>query len=63
MRIDGAGSKRLRVGGLLASAAVMLALVPAAAAAATTCTPATNIEAIVDDSGSMLGSDTNALRA
>lgn len=32
------------------------------AAAAVTCTPKTNVEAIIDDSGSMLGSDSNRLR-
>lgn len=55
--------KRALVAGTVASALLALAgpLAPGAAAAAN-CTPKTNIEAIVDDSGSMLGTDSSKLR-
>ena len=48
---------------LLASAiAAMAAAFPASAATTTGCVPAQNIEAIIDDSGSMLGTDPDANR-
>lgn len=55
--------KRALIGATLASSLLAIAgpLAPGAAAAAT-CTPATNIEAIIDDSFSMEGSDPNRLR-
>ncbi len=56
-------SRRLAI---VATAALALAATSAgapSAGGATTCTPATNIEAIVDDSGSMGGTDFNKLRA
>ena len=49
----------------VAVAAMMLALagpLATGAAAAANCTPKTNIEAIIDDSGSMLGTDSSKLR-
>ena len=55
--------RRALVGITAASSLLALAgpLAPGAAAAAN-CTPKTNIEAIIDDSGSMLGTDSNKLR-
>jgi von Willebrand factor type A domain len=50
---------------VLGAAAIGLAVgaqAPSAHAAAATCTPATNIEAIIDDSGSMAVTDQNRLR-
>jgi hypothetical protein len=52
----------LLVVGLLAPLPTVLGAAPGAAAAAPTCRPASNIEAIVDDSGSMIISDPNVLR-
>src|SRR4051812_35905470 len=52
------GARRSRWA-LIAIAPVVLGAPPAAHAA---CTPATNIEAIVDDSGSMFATDSNRLR-
>jgi hypothetical protein len=55
--------KRALIGATVASSLLALAgpLAPGAAAAVN-CTPKTNIEAIIDDSGSMLASDLNRLR-
>jgi hypothetical protein len=50
------------VGGLVSSALVVPSVVAGPAAAAAACTKATNIEAIIDDSGSMFGTDSNRLR-
>jgi hypothetical protein len=56
-------SRRLAI--LIATAALAIAATSASAPVANgaTCTPATNIEAIIDDSGSMSGTDFNKLRA
>jgi hypothetical protein len=52
-----------KVGVLLLAASLLIGLsVPVGAVAAPACTPATNIEAIVDDSGSMSITDPNRLR-
>lgn len=48
--------------GLATILVALFALSPSSAIAGTACTPATNIEAIIDDSGSMGGTDFNALR-
>jgi len=52
------------VGGLVSTALVVpgVASPAGAATAAAACTPVTNIEAIIDDSGSMAGTDSNRLR-
>lgn len=47
---------------LAAAIAVVAAAFPAGASAAAKCVPAQNIEAIIDDSGSMLGTDPDANR-
>src|SRR3954467_13919306 len=57
----------LRTSGLLLGAAIVAAaLAPtsghAAVARAAACTPVKNVEAIIDDSGSMAGTDSNRLR-
>ena len=52
----------LAAGGLVSAALVLPGTVTAPAGAAAACSPATNIQAIVDDSGSMAGSDTGRLR-
>jgi hypothetical protein len=50
-------------GGLVSAALVVVpGVVAGPAGAAAACTPATNIEAIIDDSGSMFGTDPNRLR-
>ena len=54
--------KRALIGATVASSALALAGPLAAGAVAATCTPKTNIEAIVDDSGSMGITDINKLR-
>jgi hypothetical protein len=50
------------VAGGLVSAALVIPGVASPAGAAAACTPATNIEAIIDDSGSMFSTDSNRLR-
>jgi len=50
------------VAGGLVSTALVLPVVASPADAGAACTPAKNIEAIVDDSGSMFGTDPNRLR-
>src|SRR5664280_507991 len=56
----------LPTAGAVAAALAVLAIVPGAGAqrarAATSCTPVSNIEAIIDDSGSMSSTDPNRLR-
>jgi hypothetical protein len=53
----------LVAGGLVSTALVMpIPGVASPAGAAAACTPVTNIEAIIDDSGSMFGTDSNRLR-
>jgi hypothetical protein len=48
---------------LLAAAALAAAVAaPASSQAAAACTPVSNVEAIIDDSGSMTGTDSNRLR-
>src|SRR3954471_21888104 len=50
-------------GGLVSTALVLpIAGVASPAGAAAACTPVTNIEAIIDDSGSMFSTDSNRLR-
>jgi len=58
---------KLRTPGLIVGAAIVAAaLAPssgqAVGARAAACTPVKNVEAIIDDSGSMTGSDSNRLR-
>ncbi len=54
---------KLISGAALAGLVSLVAMVPGASAAALpNCTPATNIEAVIDDSGSMLGTDPGRLR-
>jgi hypothetical protein len=59
---------KLRTSGLLVAGAAIVAaaLAPtsghAVGARAAACTPVKNVEAIIDDSGSMIGTDTNRLR-
>ena len=57
-------SKHLGIAATAALGTIGLAAIPTAgtATAATSCTPATNIEAIIDDSGSMMSTDANNLR-
>ena len=50
------------VAGGLVSAALVIPVVATPAAGAAACVPATNIEAIIDDSGSMAGTDQGRLR-
>jgi len=52
----------LAAGGLVSAALVLPGVVTAPAGAAAACSPATNIQAIVDDSGSMAGTDSGRLR-
>ena len=52
----------LVAGGLVSTALVIPGAVAGSAGAAAACAPATNIQAIIDDSGSMAGTDTNRLR-
>lgn len=54
---------RLTLAAICAAMIAAIAAFPTGASAATTCTPRANIQAIVDDSGSMYGNDTNKLRA
>jgi hypothetical protein len=58
---------KLRTSGLILGAAIVAAAVAptsghATSARAAACTPVKNVEAIIDDSGSMTGSDSNRLR-
>jgi hypothetical protein len=50
------------VGGLVSAALVIPGAASPAGAAAAACAPVTNIQAIIDDSGSMAGTDPNRLR-
>jgi len=54
----------IAAGGLVSTLLVVPGVIAgsAGASAAAACTPATNIEAIIDDSGSMFGTDSNRLR-
>lgn len=63
MRTPGSAVTWALAGGLVATALVAPAPATAAPTAAAACAPATNIQAIIDDSGSMSGTDPGRLRA